>query len=185
GGTGEALIGSRVSAGRGLVGEVAATGEPVIVNDVNADPRWGGELSQGTFQTLNVLAVPLVTQDNVIGVLEVLNKRGGAAFTRDDVDLLTAFAGQAAVAIENARLFQMTDFQLTERVSELEMLERIDVELNRSLDLTRVAEISLHWAMENSRATAGLLGIVVGDPPRLDIIYKSGYDDDDAPPGAE
>ena len=184
GGSGQQLIGSRLPAGRGLVGRVASSGQPVIVNDVSDDPRWGGELTDSAFHTTNVLAVPLVTQNNVIGVLEVLNKRD-AAFTRDDVNLLTTFAGQAAVAIENARLFQMTDLQLSERVGELEMLERIDVELNRSLDLGKVAEISLHWAMENSGAIAGLIGTVVGDPPMLDVIYKTGYADDDLPIAAE
>ena len=179
------MLGSHLEAGRGLVGEVAATGTPVIVNDAGSDPRWGGELNAGEFHTRTVLAVPLITQNNVIGVLEVLNKQGGATFSQDDLDLLTAFAGQAAVAIENARLFQLTDFQLSERVGELEMLERIDVELNRSLDLGKVAEISLHWAMENTNATAGLLGVVVGDPPHLMVIAQVGYTEDDLPAGAD
>ncbi|MEP7292529.1 MAG: GAF domain-containing sensor histidine kinase, partial [Chloroflexota bacterium] len=155
--------------------------QPVIVNNAASDPRWGGELKDGAFRTSTILAVPLVTQNNVIGVLEVLNKHGNATFTRDDVDLLTVFAGQAAVAIENARLFQMTDLQLSERVSELETLERIDVELNRSLDLTKVAQISLQWAMENSSATAGLIGVIVGDPAQLDVIYSVGYESEDLP----
>jgi signal transduction histidine kinase len=185
GGSGEELIGSRLPAGRGLVGEVASTGKPVIVNDATSDPRWSGELSKGMFHTSSILAVPLVTQNRVIGVLEVLNKRSGAAFTRDDVELLTAFAGQAAVAIENARLFQMTDLQLSQRLTELETLEHIDVELNRSLDLTKVAQISLRWAMENSGATAGLIGLVVGDPPHLDVITRVGYEDADLPAPTE
>lgn len=185
GGSGGEIIGRRLAAGRGLVGHVAKTGQPVIVNDVASDPRWGGELSQGPFQTSSVLAVPLVTQDRVIGVLEVLNKRSRSGFSSQDVDLLTAFAGQAAVAIENARLFQLTDQQLSQRLSELETLERIDFELNRSLDLRRVAQITVEWALENSAASAGLLGIVTGDPPMLEIVYSLGYGLEDAPPGAE
>ncbi len=185
GGSGEEVLGSHLQAGRGLVGEVAATGKPVIVNDAGSDPRWGGELNKGQFHTTTVLAVPLMTQNRVIGVLEVLNKQTGTIFNRDDLDLLTAFAGQAAVAIENARLFQLTDFQLSERVGELEMLERIDVELNRSLDLAKVAEISLHWALENTSAEAGFLGVVVGEPVHLEIIAKIGYGEDDLPLGAE
>jgi signal transduction histidine kinase len=181
GGSGEELIGSRLPAGKGLVGEVASSGQPVIVSDVGSDPRWGGELSSGAFHTTTVVAVPLVTQNNVIGVLEVLNKKNGASFNRDDVDLLTVFASQAAVAIENARLFQMTDLQLSERLSELETLERIDVELNRSLDLQKVAQISLQWALENSSATAGLIGIISGEPARMEIVYSVGYEPDDLP----
>ncbi len=181
GGSGGDLIGKRIPARRGLVGEVASTGTMVLVNDARNDPRWGGEFGKGEFQTNNVLAVPLITQDRVIGVLEVLNKKGAASFSRDDGELLTTFASQAAVAIENARLFQLTDLQLNQRVGELETLERIDVELNRSLDLMKVAEITLRWALANTQSSAGLLGIVVPDPPRFDVVYKQGYEPEDLP----
>ena len=184
GGSGSDLVGVRMPAGKGLVGEVASLGRPIIVNDVKSDARWSGELTKGAFNTKNVLAVPLNTPDGVIGVLEVLNKVEGR-FTPDDVELLTTFAGQAAVAIENARLFQQTDLALTERVSELETLERIDIELTRSLDLRKVAEITVSWALENSSATAGMLGLVAGDPPALHLIYATGYEHDDMPEGTE
>ena len=178
GGGGPSIVGRRIPAKRGLVGQVAATGEPIIVNDVASDARWAGELTKtGGFQTNTVLAVPLLTQDRVIGVLEVLNKHAGA-FTPDDEELLTSFASQAAVAIENARLFQLTDQQLAQRVSELETLERIDFELNRSLDLAKIARITVTWAIENSSATAGLLGVVTGEPPRLHVVDQQGYPED-------
>ncbi|MBC7814039.1 MAG: GAF domain-containing protein, partial [Burkholderiales bacterium] len=186
--TGEAghdLIGVRLPAGRGLVGEVAKRGKHVIVNEAAKDPRWGGEVTKGGFQTDAILAVPLMTKGRVIGVLEVLNRRDGGLFTEDDASLLTTFAGQAAVAIENARLFQMTDFQLTARVSELQTLERIDVELNRSLDLGKVAEITLRWALSQSNATVGALGVVIGEPPVLQIVHAVGYEPEDFPDGAQ
>jgi signal transduction histidine kinase len=176
GGSGAELIGSKIPAGRGLVGEVASKGRMVIVNDAMNDPRWGGELSpKGGFSTNSILAVPLTTQSRVIGVLEVLNKRGGL-FSDDDAELLSTFAGQAAIAIENARLFQMTDFKLRERVAELEMLERMDIELNRSLDLEKVAEITVRYAMQQSGATAGVLGMVSPDGRQLYIAAHRGYD---------
>lgn len=181
GGAGADIVGRRVPARRGLVGEVASTGQMVLVNDVRNDSRWGGEFAKGAFQTNNVLAVPLITQDRVIGVLEVLNKKSGGSFSRDEGELLKTFAGQAAVAIENARLFQLTDLQLSQRVSELETLERIDVELNRSLELDKVSEITVRWAMTNTQASAGLLGIVVPDPPRFYVVYTVGYEKEDLP----
>lgn len=184
GGSGGDLVGMRLPARKGLVGEVASTARPVIVQDVASDPRWAGELGGGPFVTRSVIAVPLISQNTVIGVLELLNKREGS-FTRDDADLLTTFAGQAAVAIENARLFQLTDQQLSMRVSELETLERIDVELNRSLDLEKVARITTEWALENSSATAAMLGLVRGEPPMLEVVYAQGYDADDLPEGAD
>jgi signal transduction histidine kinase len=187
GGSGKDLVGKRFPRNKGLVGEVATSNRYVIVNDATNDPRWGGEVSKGGFSTNAVLAVPLVAQNKVIGVLEVLNKKGGGVYVKEDADLLTTFAGQAAVAIENARLFQMTDLQLGQRVAELQAMERIDVELNRSLDLQKVAEITMRWAIANSAATAGALGIVVGDAPtqHLQIIAKYGYLPEDFPQGAD
>jgi signal transduction histidine kinase len=186
GSSGQDLVGRRFPAGKGLVGEVATTGKPVIVNDASHDPRWGGEQAKGGFSTSAVLAVPLVAKNKVVGVLEVLNKKDGSNFGQDDADLLTTFAGQAAVALENARLFEMTDLQLSQRVDELQTLERIDVELNRSLDLHKVAEITMRWAIANSGATAGVLGIIVpGESPKMEVIASYGYNDEDRPQGAE
>jgi signal transduction histidine kinase len=185
GSAGQKLVGMRFSSKRGFVGEVATKGKPIIVNDASKDPRWGGELSKGDFRTNAILAVPLLAKSRIVGVLEVLNKKDGGVYVQEDADLLTTFAGQAAVAIENARLFQMTDLQLSARVDELETLERIDVELNRSLDLHRVAEITMRWAIANSGATAGVLGLVFGDPPHLEIVAKYGYTEDEFPEGAE
>lgn len=185
GGTGHELIGTYLPAGHGLVGKVAQTGEPVIVNDTAQDERWEGEVSTEGFHTKSVLAVPLIAKQNVIGVLEVINKLDGSIYVDDDVDLLTTFAGQAAIAFENARLFQQTDQQLTQRVQELEALERIDVELNRTLDLQNVAEITIRWAISNSSAVAGVLGIVDEDNRVLRIVARQGYGDDDVPEGAD
>lgn len=184
GGGRQRLVGLRVPMGRGLVGQVAASGAAAFVNDIGRDTRYLLDLGDDDFQPRAILAAPLIAQGRVIGALEVLNKRGGP-FTQDDADLLTTLTGQAAVAIENARLFRMTDLQLSQRLSELETLERIDVELNRSLDLRKVARITVDWAMENSSATAGALGLVIGDPPRLEIVYSEGYEPEDAPEGAE
>lgn len=184
-GSGQELVGSRFPAKRGLVGEVASTGKGVIVNDAANDPRWGGEVAKGSFSTTAVLAVPLIAQKQVIGVLEVINKKGGGAYVQEDLELLATFAAQAAIAIENARLFEMTDMQLSKRVAELQALERIDVELNRSLDLQRVADVTMRWAIANTGATAGALGLVVGDPPMLQILSRHGYEPEDFPPGAD
>ncbi len=186
GSSGQDLVGRRFPSGKGLVGEVATSGKPVIVNDASHDPRWGGEQAKGGFSTSAILAVPLVAKNKVVGVLEVLNKKDQSNFGQEDADLLTTFAGQAAVAIENARLFEMTDLQLTQRVDELQTLERIDVELNRSLDLFKVAEITMRWAIANSGATAGILGIIIpGERPRMEVIANYGYSEEDQPEGSE
>src|SRR5262249_45750116 len=127
------------------------------------------------FSTRAILAVPLTTRAGVIGVLEVINKKDGTSFIEDDVNLLTAFAGQAAVAIENARLFQMTDKALAERVQQLDNMQRIDQELNRTLDFQRVVDLTIDNAVRESGADAGALALVHVDPPGLEVAGSVGY----------
>lgn len=185
GGTGQELIGKRLQAGFGLVGRVAKSGKPVISNDTSTDKGWQGEVTEGTFRTQSILAVPLIAKDNIIGVLEVINKKDGTIYVQEDVELLSTFASQAAVAFENARLYQQTDLQLSQRLQELETLETIDRELNRTLDLYSVAEITVRYAIENSNARTGILGIVDEKQTHLHIVAKIGYDEKSVPDGAE
>ena len=70
------------------------------------------------FTTRNLLAVPMKLHDEVIGVVEAINKRDDELWTQEDVETLTALANQAAIAIQNARLFQQSDF-VAEMVHEL------------------------------------------------------------------
>lgn len=181
GGAGEGLLGSRINRTAGIAGQVVKTSKPLIVNDAAHDPRHKGVTDKFTTQSL--LAVPLIAKNNVIGVLEVLNKLDGTFFVQADAELLTTFAGQAAVAIENARLFRMTDLQLAQRVRELETLERIDSELNRTLDLNEVGTITVRSATQTLEAQAGALGIVTDT--HLEIVGIVGYEEEDYPPHSE
>jgi signal transduction histidine kinase len=110
-----------------------------------------------------------------IGVLQVLNKRDGSIFLQEDADLLETFAGQAAVAIENARLFDMTDQQLALRVQELDTMQRIDQELNRTLKLENVVDITMDWAIRKSGATAGAFFFRSRETGDLIVIASYGY----------
>jgi signal transduction histidine kinase len=183
GGGGSELLGTRIPRGSGVVGKVVESGESIIVNDVESDPRHNVNVSE--FKSHSLLAVPLTSKSKVIGVLEVINKKDGTPFVDDDASLLTTFAGQAAVAIENARLFQQTDLQLSARVKELETLERLDSELNRTTELHDVAEITVRQAMSILGANAGALGIVHQNPPYLEIVAIKGYSREEYPEGAD
>jgi signal transduction histidine kinase len=175
GGTSGHLVGKKLTADHGIVGEVVRTGRPTISNDIQTDERWMGEVTRSGFRTNSVLAVPLAAKDTIIGVLEVVNKRDSTTFAREDIELMTTLAGQAAVAIENARLFQMTGSQLNQRLQELETLERIDRELARELDLRRVAEITMKWALSQADATAAAIGEVDSHAGVLRILAQHGY----------
>ncbi|HUS95043.1 MAG TPA: GAF domain-containing sensor histidine kinase [Patescibacteria group bacterium] len=89
-------------------GRILSEGQPLIING-EADHRYDDFAGGGQSSYRNMLGVPLVTKDRVIGVLEVLNRQAGSSYSDQDVAVLQSLASQAAVAIENARLFQQTD----------------------------------------------------------------------------
>lgn len=102
-----------------LAGWVVTHDEPVLVSDARSDKRWFPRVDKTTkVITRNLLAVPMALQNKPIGVVEAINKRGDTPWTEDDVNSLMMLATQAAIAIQNARLFQQNDF-IAEMVHEL------------------------------------------------------------------
>ncbi len=102
-----------------IAGWVVSHGEPRVIEDVTREPNFFKQVNDTLeFQTRNLIAVPLRTHKKVIGALEAVNKHNGARFTGDDIKILTTLGGQAAIAIENARLFQQSDY-MAEMVHEL------------------------------------------------------------------
>jgi len=105
-----ALKEMRIGLNEGIAGWVATHGDPVLLNDVRGDPRHAARVDSAThFTTRSILCVPLQVstggQPRTIGVLEVVNKRAGD-FTEDDLEWLRILGAQAAIAIENARLYE-------------------------------------------------------------------------------
>jgi putative nucleotidyltransferase with HDIG domain len=89
-----------------VAGWVAREGKPVLIPDAQKDPRFFKKADQKTeFKTRSIIAVPLKTKSKLIGVAEVLNKKGSEPFSAEDLDMLEALSNQAAVAIENAKLY--------------------------------------------------------------------------------
>jgi signal transduction histidine kinase len=107
GGAGEALEGQRMSADKGIAGWVFTHRQPDIVHDVRSNGRFNSTIDESLgYYTSSLLAVPMITKGQSIGVLEVLNKESGERFDENDRDILYALAGQAAIAVVNARLYQ-------------------------------------------------------------------------------
>ena len=101
-----------------IAGWIVTNRKSVRIDKVQTDPRHFGDVEQTTgIPTKSILGIPLITKNKVVGVLEALNKREGD-FTSSDENLLTVLGAQAAVAIENARLFQQSDL-ISEFVHEL------------------------------------------------------------------
>jgi signal transduction histidine kinase len=101
-----------------IAGWIVNNRKPVRVANVHNDPRFFGEVEETTgFSTDSILGVPLITKNKIVGVLEAINKQKGK-FTDADESMLLVLGAQAAVAIENARLFQQSDL-ISEFVHEL------------------------------------------------------------------
>jgi class 3 adenylate cyclase/GAF domain-containing protein len=98
----------RPKLGKGIAGYVAARGDALIVNDVKGHPQFMSKIDEYTdFSTRSALCVPIISQGKVLGVIEVLNKRGGD-FVASDKDLLHSIASSVTIAMENARLYEET-----------------------------------------------------------------------------
>ncbi len=92
--------------GKGIGGTVAQSRKPEIVNDTRKDPRFAGQFDKASgFITNSLLCVPMEFRGELVGVVEVLNKRGGE-YTKEDVGLLSSLASLASVAITNTRIIQ-------------------------------------------------------------------------------
>lgn len=171
------LAGEHLAAGTGIAGKVAATGRPAIANEVQKLSGWNSEADKKTgFVTRDLLVVPMQVKDRVTGVIEVINKEDGTPFSDEDQELLTTFGIQAAIAVENARLYTQTDAALSARVEEMSILQRIDRELNASLNLSKTLQITLDWSMRQSDSDAGLIGLIdSGKAENLRLMAYSGY----------
>lgn len=93
--------------GEGIAGWVAEHGQSLIVNDVETDSRFYGDISKSIdFPTYSILAVPMIVRDKCVGLFEIINKKDKKYFTQVDLQWLEIFAVQAAIAIENAKYLE-------------------------------------------------------------------------------
>jgi signal transduction protein with GAF and PtsI domain len=98
----DTMMGVRVPVGQGIAGYVVATGQAIAIEDVTTDPRFARDVAESTgYVPRSILAAPLETGQGTIGVIEVLDRNADSG----DVELLSVFAYQAALAIESSRVF--------------------------------------------------------------------------------
>ena len=115
-----------------IVRKVVESGAPILTTNAQADPRFDAQMSVAAYQLRSILCVPLKLKDDLIGVLYVDNRAHAGIFKENDLELISGFADQAAVAIDSARLFE--DLQESHR--ELEKAYQATLEgWVRALDL--------------------------------------------------
>lgn len=160
---------------RTITNQVLDSGKAIVTNNAIEDPRFSGQASIIGQALRSIMATPLRARGTVIGVVYVDNRMTTGLFVDDDLAALDTFAGQAAIAIDNARLFSATDQALAARVEELQTLRRVDQQLNETLDADKAMQITLEWACRLSNATSGHLGLLEGE--RVHAAHHYGQDD--------
>jgi putative nucleotidyltransferase with HDIG domain len=111
------LVDRRLPMTVGIVGAVATSGKPLIVNDAKSDPRHYDNVDAATeLTTRTLLCVPLINKQRILGVIEVVNRASGRLFDEDDLQLLSAYAAQGTIALENAQLYSQLKHSFTDTV---------------------------------------------------------------------
>jgi len=121
---------TRIPRGKGIAGKVLDTGEPLIINNLSDSPDFFGENESNA---RSILCVPLTVYDEPIGVINITNKKDGKYFTEQDLTIINTLTSQAAIAINNARLYEMaaTD-SLTKLYLRRHFNQRLEEELKRA-----------------------------------------------------
>jgi len=165
------LMDIRIKRGQGVAGWVAENETPVIIPDVAQDERFYAGIDEiSGFQTLSILCVPLKARTKLIGVLEAINKADGTSFTEEDALMLTIFGSQAAMAIENARLYS----ELQDQYEEQKKLHKKIIESDKFLAL---GQMSSGVAHDFNNILGAIIGytemaafdIVDGDPVKKNL----------------
>ena len=121
----EAVQKSSFDISRSIVSSVYETGEPVVTMNAQSDPRFAAQESIISYNLRSILCVPLASKEKNIGVIYADNRVAAGIFGDSDRDLLAAFGDQAAVAIENARLFQSVREHLDEISEMRDLMENV------------------------------------------------------------
>jgi K+-sensing histidine kinase KdpD len=172
----------RVQVGDGLAGAVAKTGRTLNIKDAYKDPRFNQEWDRRSgYRTRSVLCQPMKnTRGRLIGVIQVLNKKDGY-FTVDDESLLAAITAQAAVSIENSKLYLSvvsknielleTQEKLKQKMGELDLLYETEREISRALSLNELLDSIIAKAMTILNVEAGSLLLL--EEGRNQLYFKS------------
>ncbi|MCB9461707.1 MAG: GAF domain-containing protein [Anaerolineaceae bacterium] len=149
--------------------------EGVLTSNASEDPRFSGQSSIVNLSLRSIMAFPLMARGIVLGAVYVENQLSAGLFSRDDLNFLGTIAGQAAVAIDNAKLFSETDAELTHRVEQLRDLRRIDQKLSGIVEFEEVAMTLMETACRLASVSQAYMGQTVseGGSIRLILSYRT------------
>jgi signal transduction histidine kinase len=175
----ETIDGRSMEISRTVVERAVSTGKGIITDNAQEDDRFAGLESVVGYQLRSIMCAPLRARGRINGAVYLDNRLLAGVFQQEDLELLEAFTNQAAVAIDNARLFTQTDQALTRRVEELILFQRIDQELNKSLNLNRVLGLALDWAVNLTEADNGSIGLMEQDEEGVAFLNLLAHNGDE------
>ncbi len=144
----EELHGQRFPAGTGIAGWVLTTQTPLVIEDVQRDPRFARTVAEGTgYVPKGLMAVPLLDEERVLGVLEVLDRPERSRFSLAEMNLLELFAAQAAIAVDLLQRARRAE-QLLEGEGELAALARLARKLDGLPEETQPGALGLLEAIQ-------------------------------------
>jgi len=160
---------TKLKIGEGITGWVAKQGKPVLVPDVTRDKRY----IKIDKDVKSELAVPLILEDEVIGVVNVDSTRA-SAFTQEDMELIFTLASQSAKIIQNAKLYETLKW----RVEELSALFDIGKVITETLNLEKVLETIVEKAshLMNTKVSSLMLLNSGGDELVIKAVHGGGMD---------
>ena len=116
----ENVEGMRIPSSQGIAGWVVTSGQPIAIDDVRQDPRFASNVAKSTgYVPKSILAMPLETEREMLGAISVLDRQTGDRQEARDMELLSLFANQAALAIENSKVFTSLGSALFKSLGEL------------------------------------------------------------------
>jgi GAF domain-containing protein len=153
----ESLVGRRFPSSTGIAGWVLVTGQALVLEDVSADPRFAAQAAESTgYVPKAIMAVPLVSGERSLGVLEVLDRPSGERFTMEEADLLGLFAVQAAVALDLLQRSRSARAVLAGGAgAEASPLTRLAAALESAEGPERAAALALLGALEQLLSKTG------------------------------
>ncbi len=154
------IDGRSMKISRTVIDRAMSTRQGILTNNAQEDDRFAGQQSVVGYQLRSIMCAPLRARGEMLGAVYVDNRLFNSVFDDADLKLLVTFANQAAIALDNARLFTQTNQTLARRVNELSIFQRIDRQLNKSLDLDKVLNSALDWAISLTEADGGSIGLL-------------------------
>ena len=137
---------TRLEVGASIAGQAAATGLPILVKDLEADHRFA-RASRQKYETKSLLSVPLKQGEKVLGVLNLADKQDASSFTEEDLNLLSAFASLASLALSDAQNYQASRAKVAELSALYQIATRLS-NLDRYEEMTRIVIETLGKLME-------------------------------------